>query len=184
MPNSAPFILDYQLSEEELVSFLTEGIARSRLYRWLWPHRRFVLGLFFLAIIITASSALGTRWWEHWQARLGAAALFGLAIFLFSVLDPLVTAWFIRPKVRSGRYASFLAPTRLELSETALRASDRASGVSAEWHAVIRVQGTKAGLVVYLPPRAALLVPRRAFDDQPAFLYFVNALNNLPRAKE
>ncbi len=39
----------------------------------------------------------------------------------------------------------------------------------------------KAGFVIYLPKNAALMVPRRAFDDDAAFVYFRNAVNQIGR---
>ncbi len=77
------FVVEYELSEEELASFLSESVARSRLYRWLWPQRRFGLGLSFIALLIAVSVAFGREeWWADWHIRLYAAALFGGLVFL------------------------------------------------------------------------------------------------------
>jgi hypothetical protein len=46
--SSESVALEYELTEQELASFIGEAFARSRLYKWLWPQRRFLLGIFFL----------------------------------------------------------------------------------------------------------------------------------------
>jgi hypothetical protein len=42
--SSEPVALEYELTESEFASFHGEAFARSRLYKWLWPQRRFLLG--------------------------------------------------------------------------------------------------------------------------------------------
>lgn len=176
-------IVEYQLSENELVSFLAEGLARSRLYRFLWPQRRVALGLAFIVVVTAASVALGMEWWTDYHARLIAVALFGALIFLLSTFDALITSWFIRPRLKSGKYAAFLRPLRLEISPTQISATDKVSGASVAWPAIKNNRASKVGIVLYLQPTSALLVPQRAFDDAAAFVYFLKAANNLRRAK-
>jgi hypothetical protein len=183
MNPSDPSIVEYQLSENELVSFLAEGLARSRLYRLLWPQRRIALGLGFIVVVTAVSVALGMEWWTDYHARLVAAALFGAVIFLLSTFDAPITSWFIRWRLKSGKYAAFLQPLRLEISPTQISATNKVSGTSFAWPAIKHIRAVRAGIVLYLAPTSALLVPRRVFDDAAAFVYFLKAANNLRRAK-
>ena len=183
MDASLPLIVEYRLSEDELVSFLAAGLSRSRLHRFLWPQRRFAVGLCLIGGVMAASLALGTAWWSDARARFVAAVLFGTFIFLLSAFDERVRSWFIRPRVKSGRYAQFLRPIRIEIGPTRISATDRESGATYTWPATRQIRAARAGVVIYVEPSGALLVPRRAFDDQAAFVYFLNAAYKLRRAK-
>jgi hypothetical protein len=180
--DAGTFVLEYELSEEELVSFLSESFARSRLYRYLWPQRRFAIGLSFIAVMIAGSFALGKQQlWSDWHMRFWAAALFGALIFALSALDPLITSWLLGGRIRTSKYTRYLRPLRLEITRDFVRVSDKLSGDSREWPSVVRVQTARAGFVILLPSKAAILVPRRAFDDETAFVYFRNAIDRLGR---
>ena len=178
-----PLVVEYQLSEDELVSFLAEGLSRSRLYRLIWPHRYFAGGLCFIAAVMVGSLALGTTWWRDVHARFVATVVFGAVMLLLLVFDRFITSWFIRPGIRRGRYASYLRPIRIEIGPTQISAVDRDAGTRFTWAAIQHIRAARAGIVIHLRPSGALLVPRRAFDDQTAFVYFLEAADNLRRAK-
>lgn len=183
MDASLPLVVEYRLSEDELVSFLAEGLSRSRLYRFLWSQRRFALGLCLIGGLMAASLALGMEWWRDAEARFIAAVLFGAFVFLLSAFDERVRSWFIRPRVRSGRYAQFLRPIRIEIGPARISATDRESGAAYAWASAQSIRAGRTGIVIHLQPSGALLVPRRAFDDNAAFVYFLNAADKLRRAK-
>lgn len=183
MNASPPSVVEYQLSENELVSFLAEGLSRSRLYRFLWPQRRIALGLCFIGVVMLGSLALGTAWWRDTHARFIAAALFGALIFLLAAFDERITSWFIRPRIRRGRYARYLRPIRVEIGSEQISATDRESGATYTWPATQYIRAARAGAVIWVEPSGALLIPRRAFDDQAAFVYFLDAAYKLRRAK-
>ena len=183
MNASLPSVVEYQLSEDELVSFLAEGLSRSRLYRFLWPQRRIALGLCFIGAVMLASLALGTAWWQDAHDRFVAVVLFGALVFLLSAFDERITSWFIRPRIRRGRYAWYLRPIRIEVGPSQISATDRDSGATYTWPATQQIRAARAGAVIYVVPSGALLIPRRAFDDQAAFVYFLDAAHKLRRAK-
>jgi len=183
MHASLPLVVEYQLSEDELVSFLAEGLSRSRLYRFLWPQRYFAVGLCFIAVVMAVSLALGTEWWRDTHARFVATVLFGALVLLLLVCDRRVTSWLMRPGLKRGRYAWYLRAIRIEIGPTQISAIDQESGATYTWPATQRIHAVQAGVAIHLWPSGALLVPRRAFDDQAAFVYFLNAAYNLRRAK-
>ena len=181
---SDPVALEYELTASELASFYGEALARSRLDRWLWPQRRFLLGLIFLAVVLIASMLFSSSaWWDHANTRLLVSAAFGLFILVLAVFDPLFSALLIRRRARRGKYAPYLRRMKLEVTSTALKATIAQSGETREWPAIYDIKLSRIGALIQVAPAHAFMIPKRPFASEAEFMAFLTKVSELPRQK-
>src|SRR5215472_632538 len=177
---SEPVALEYELTEGELASFIGEARARSRLYKWLWPQRRFLLGLLFVAGVLTAMLVFSGRpWWGEAHTRLVVSAAFGLFVLLIFIFDPLFWSLLIRRRARSGGYKAYLERIRLEVDLTTLRATNLRSAETWEWHGICHIILSRIGAMIYVAPTHALMIPKRSFGTEADFMAFMRKVNRL-----
>jgi hypothetical protein len=174
--------LEYQLTEAELASFVGEAYARSRLYKCLWPQRRFLLGLIFLALVLIAMMVFSDRaWWGDANTRFLVSASFGLFILTIIFFDPLFSSLLIRRRARSGKYEAFLQPIRFDVTSTALKVTSIRSGGTQEWQTIYDIKLSRNGALIYVLPTQAFMIPKRPFASEADFMAFLTKVSELPR---
>jgi YcxB-like protein len=94
--------------------------------------------------------------------------LFGLLYIFRATID----YWWARWRFRSARFAGYLGPARIALSEEGLRWKGSAGELASPWSAIVNVTTTPVGLYLYYTSVSALIVPRRAFENDSAFRNF------------
>lgn len=181
---SDPVVLEYQLTESELASFYGEAFARSRLYKWLWPQRRFLLGLIFLVVVLIVMMVFsGQAWWGDANTRLLVSAAFGLFILAIALFDPLFSTLLIRRRARDGKYKPYLQRMKLEVTSTTLKATILHSGETHEWKAIYGIKLSRIGALIRVPPAHAFMIPKRPFATEAEFMAFLTKVSELPRQR-
>lgn len=166
--------VEFELTEDDLIAFNRKHLMQSRK---LWAGR--------VAFLVCASSFVI---WVLWVLPpliygstvnfVGYQVLGGVCFGLLILYD--VLRWRgaaqrgVLKMLRRGHGRSVLGQHRLSISSDYVCAETPAGEQETKWHAIWKIVVTNDYAFIYNTPYSALVVPRRAFDNEDAFKAFVN----------
>ena len=78
--------------------------------------------------------------------------------------------------LREGGRSPLLGKRRLTLTAKEIREQNPVSEIAAQWPQVLKSERVEAHTFIFLSPVAAIIIPRRAFESEAAYLEFVGAV--------
>jgi hypothetical protein len=174
--------VEFALTEDDLVAFASLPFARTPLLRLSVDFYRILVFVGTVAILLVAYAIFGDgRWWYDPQFR-GSVIGYGfLAMVALVFLDRPLGVMLLRRRIRSGCYADFMRHRRVDVSLAGVSSLSTGEEVTIPWSSLARVGVTEAGALL-VGEELVLAVPRRAFADQAAFVFFVRTAQTQHRA--
>jgi hypothetical protein len=174
--------VEFALTEDDLVAFASLPFGRTPLLRLSVDFYRILVFVGTVAILLVAYAIFGDgRWWYDPQFR-GSVIGYGfLAMVALVFLDRPLGVMLLRRRIRSGRYADFMRHRRVDVSLAGVSSLSTGEEVTIPWSSLSRVGVTEAGALL-VGEELVLAVPRRAFADQAAFVFFVRTAQTQHRA--
>jgi hypothetical protein len=173
-------VVDYALTEDDMVAFANVPLTSTFLLRYSWG----VLWFFTLlaAIVIFIAGGLlagGVERWHDPEFRGRALAIIAAVFIGLFVFERPMLVFILRRRIRAGRYAEMMQQCRLQLSAEGVKSTSRSTETIMPWPAVVTVVASSAGVYLLSSTRRGYVVPRRAFPDPSAFAQFVRTARQL-----
>jgi YcxB-like protein len=170
-------VAEFAVTEQDYISFCRFHATQSRFCRRCVLWRRLC---FFLLPPLAGIIIVGL---DRRSGLFGAPSFIVAMVILGAVMagiDPTITraivGWRMRRRLRDGTFASWLQPTRIELSPDGLTWSSSSGNSLTRWSTFVDIATDGSAAYAYINSMQAYIIPRRAFADAASFERFVAKL--------
>jgi hypothetical protein len=169
--------INYALNPDDIVAVnrhLVKSMPAGKQLRRSRFLMRFMVVPFFVLVLAGLLLSAGTAEGN----KLSSLALITPIIVLllpFMIFQDRITDWQIRRNARKGPNAKALFEAqRLKLTQEGLLSESQTSSTFFRWYCVEHIGFTPTHAFIYTAPTHALVVPRRAFENEAAFKAFID----------